>query len=721
MPLPDNDDLLKLLGDEPVPPPSAERRADALLKANIAFREKMQAKAQAGSFFKRLFGIGPHTLETKMKMRTLMGGSALALVGVLAVSVGYNQYYQQHSTQAGQASFQSLANVRGGAQLSGMIDNTSTKPSLSESIGSLFSGSNEDARATMPVTQAPAAPVPPAYQQAVRPLEQQRAEAAGAPLHDSENIIFSSRTRGEAEARRAPAPGTSSLHLPYDTDKSVTYNESRDSFANLPDNPMQDVARQPVSTFSADVDTASYSAVRRVLQAGQMPPVNAVRTEEMVNYFKYNYPLPETRSQPFAPTVSIVDNPWNKGTQLVHIGIKAFDLPADVRPPVNLVLLVDVSGSMASPDKLGLVKSSFSLLIDQLKPTDTVSIVTYAGYSGVALEPTKVSERDQILRTIQNLNAGGGTAGAEGLRTAYDLARRNYNKEGVNRILLATDGDFNVGVSEPGGLAQYVANQRSSGIFLSVLGYGMGNYQDSTMQALAQNGNGTAAYIDNMSEARRVLAEQASSTLFTVAKDVKFQIEFNPAQVQSYRLLGYETRALQREDFNNDKVDAGEVGAGSQVTAIYEVVPVGAAPAAEQPRYGTPRVEDSPAIVVPPAGSSYSGEIGHLRIRYKLPNSDTSTLIERPIVKDDRVDMEAASADVRFATAVAGFSRLLRHSVDVRNFGYADVRKLAETARGDDVNGERIGFVDLVRIAESISGSQARPGGEGGVAFPPPR
>ncbi len=740
MSLPDND-YVKLLADEPVPPPSANRRADALLKANIAFREKVQAKTQQVGFFKRLLGIGPHTSENKMKMRTLMGGSALALVGILSVSVGTDYLRQSTATTTGYAQFQSLSALSdgsaseaaatprssGGAQLSDMISNTGSRmPSIGESITSFFTGDEKESRAR--AEQSAAAPTPE-YRSAVQQLDAQRADASrgqgasaiptpmqnpvGAPQFQNLEILSADSS---VQPRRAPAPGVPASPAELDYER-MPQPQGTDSFANLPDSPLQDVAKEPISTFSADVDTASYSTVRRMLQGGQMPPPNAVRTEEMINYFNYNYPLPESRSQPFAPTVAVYDNPWNKGTQLVHIGIKAFDLPAEARPPVNLVLLVDVSGSMSGPDKLGLVKSSFGMLLDQLKPTDTVAIVTYAGNSGIALEPTKAAEREKIMRVLSTLGAGGSTGGEAGLREAYELARRNYNKEGVNRILLATDGDFNVGVSEPGGLAQYVASQRSSGIFLSVLGYGMGNYQDSTMQALAQNGNGTAAYIDGMSEARRVMSEQVSSTLFTVAKDVKFQVEFNPAQVQSYRLLGYETRALRTQDFNNDKVDAGEVGAGSEVTAIYEVVPAGSTPATGSSRYQN---TEQPVLGENRIMSAENNEIGHLRIRYKLPDSDTSTLIERPIVNSDRTDLREASVDVRFATAVAGFSRLLRNSAGVTNFGYNDVLALADGARGEDRSGERIGFIDLVRTAQAISGMQPLPAEEGGVAFPPP-
>lgn len=709
--LPDND-LLKTLADMPVPPPSAERKSAALLKANIAYREKMQAAGQRTGFIKRLLGIGPQTLESKMKMRitsvqrvqrirpqtlkskmkmrTLMGTSALALVAILGVSVGVDYLRTGTGTVAGGAAFQSLAPMQDRPmQLSNVISNTGGE------VSGIFGRTEESAKSDG----------------AAAPAERQRGTSAFQSLESRADENFAQ----PAARMIAPAPGVPFSPPPYDYIQPMPQPviTGTDSFANRPDNPLQEVAQAPVSTFSADVDTASYSTVRRMLRAGQMPPVDAVRTEEMVNYFNYNYALPEDRSRPFAPTVTVYPNPWHAGTQLVHIGIKSFDLPSETRPPVNLVLLVDVSGSMDEPSKLPLVKSSFNMLLDQLKPTDTVSIVTYAGSSGVALPPTKVAERERIKAIINSLGAGGGTAGAEGLSTAYELAKQNYNKEGVNRILLATDGDFNVGVSEPGGLAEYVSRQRSSGVFLSVLGYGMGNYQDTTMQALAQNGNGVAAYIDDMSEARRVLDDQVSKTLFTVAKDVKFQVEFNPAQVQSYRLLGYETRALRTQDFNNDKVDAGEVGAGSEVTAIYEITPAGAAPAADASRYQAQAEQ-----TVKPAANS--NELGFLRIRYKLPNSDTSTLIERPIVNADRKELAEASADVRFATAVAGFSRLLRHSEGVSGFSYADVVKLADGARGEDKDGERIGFIDLVRTAESLSGNQPVPVEDGGVAFPPP-
>jgi Ca-activated chloride channel family protein len=403
----------------------------------------------------------------------------------------------------------------------------------------------------------------------------------------------------------------------------------------------------------------------------------------------------------------------------MHIGIKAYDLPAEVRPPVNLVLLIDVSGSMASADKLELAKRSFALMLDKLQPSDTIGIVTYAGNSGVALPPTSLEHKERILSVINSLRSGGSTAGAAGLATAYELAKQNFRKEGVNRILLATDGDFNVGVSAPGGIAEYVAQQRSSGVFLSVLGFGMGNYQDTTMQAIAQNGNGVAAYIDSISEARRVLSDQIGSTMFTVAKDVKFQVEFNPAAIKGYRLLGYETRALRREDFDNDKVDAGEVGAGHEVTAIYELVPVGATmPADASLRYQAP----APAAESSVAAAEPANELAFLRIRYKLPESDTSTLIERPVTRADvKGSVSEASTDVRFATAVAGYSRLLRRSSGLQNFSYADVITLAQSARGEDPSGERSRFIELVKNTQALAGAQPQRPEEGGVAFPPPQ
>jgi len=350
--------------------------------------------------------------------------------------------------------------------------------------------------------------------------------------------------------------------------------DDREEYAEYQANSIKQVAAEPVSTFSIDVDTASYSLVRNQLSRGYLPKPQAVRTEELINYFDYNYPVPQSKKQPFKPLISVM--PWNQGKKLVHIGIKGYDIPADQQPNSNLVFLLDVSGSMNSANKLPLVKQSISLLLDSLKPNDTVGIVVYAGAAGTVLEPTKVKQKNKILAALQGLNAGGYTAGAAGIKLAYNMAEQNFNEGSVNRIILATDGDFNVGQQSNEDLKTLVARKRDSGVFLSVLGFGRNNYQDDMMQALAQNGNGVAAYIDRLSEAKKVLVDEATSTLFPIAKDVKIQVEFNPGTVSDYRLIGYETRHLNREDFNNDKVDAGDIGAGHSVTAIYEVTPANA-------------------------------------------------------------------------------------------------------------------------------------------------
>ena len=334
-------------------------------------------------------------------------------------------------------------------------------------------------------------------------------------------------------------------------------------------------ATEPVSTFSIDVDTASYAFARRALNAGRLPPKNSVRVEEFVNYFPYDYPKPESAQTPFKPTITVTPSPWNAGNRLVHVAIQGYALQSAERPRANLVFLIDVSGSMSPQDRLPLVKNALRMLVDELKPEDTVAVVTYASGSGVALEPTKIADKAKILAAIDALGAGGSTAGAQGIQDAYRLAESNFDKSAVNRVILATDGDFNVGVTDQSELKGLIERKREKGVFLSILGVGQGNYNDALMQALAQNGNGAAVYVDTLNEARKALVEEASSTLFPIAKDVKIQVEWNPARVSEYRLIGYETRALRREDFNNDKVDAGDVGSGHRVTAIYEITPVG--------------------------------------------------------------------------------------------------------------------------------------------------
>ena len=462
--------------------------------------------------------------------------------------------------------------------------------------------------------------------------------------------------------------------------------QNRDRFTDITSNPVKQVATDPLSTFSIDVDTSSYSFVRRALMNNVLPPKDAVRVEEMINYFPYDYSGPRDRSEPFKANVSLMQTPWNAATRLMRIGIKGYAPDAAVKPPANLVFLIDTSGSMEEPDKLPLLLNSFRLLLDTLAAGDTVSIVTYAGSAGTVLAPTKVSDKAKILAALNSLSAGGSTAGAEGIRLAYDLAGQHFDKAGINRVILATDGDFNVGISDPRELTDFVARKRQTGIYLSVLGFGAGNYNDEMMQALAQNGNGNAAYIDSLGEARKVLVDEASSTLFPIANDVKIQVEFNPATVSEYRLIGYETRLLNKDDFNNDHVDAGDIGAGHTVTALYEVTPKDSGGQLVDPlRYGKPEQPGTAA-----------GEYAFVKIRYKLPGEETSRLITQPVTSaDEKPDTEAS-----FAAAVAGFGQLLGGGTYTGSFGYDDVIALAVAGKGPDPYGYRAEFITLVRLAK---------------------
>ncbi len=470
----------------------------------------------------------------------------------------------------------------------------------------------------------------------------------------------------------------------------------RDRFSNIRENTIRRVADEPVSTFSIDVDTASYAFVRRMLNRGVLPQKNAVRVEELINYFDYDYPLAATRERPFRPTIAVMPSPWKAGNKLIHIGIKGYDLAAGEKPRSNLVFLLDVSGSMNAPDKLPLMVNSMKLLLDTLNPDDTVAIVVYAGAAGAVLEPTRVAEKHKILAALDRLRAGGSTAGAAGIRQAYALAAGNFDARAVNRVILATDGDFNVGITNREELKGFVERKRKSGIFLSVLGFGQGNLNDHLMQTLAQNGNGVAAYIDTLNEARKVLVEEASSMLFPIAKDVKIQVEFNPKTVAEYRLIGYETRALRREDFSNDKVDAGDIGAGHTVTAIYEITPVGGTP-----MIGNGRYQAAAAKPKTTQTAAFADEYGFLKIRYKLPHENASTLISAPIAVSHEIDGKFESA--RWATAVAAFGQILKGGKYTGSFSYDDVIRLARSAKGDDEFGYRAEFINLVRLARSAS------------------
>ncbi|WP_434704516.1 VWA domain-containing protein [Pseudomonas sp. Z1-12] len=471
--------------------------------------------------------------------------------------------------------------------------------------------------------------------------------------------------------------------------------EPREQYEKLPDNPIHSVAETPVSTFSVDVDTGSYANVRRLLNQASLPPEGAVRLEEMVNYFPYSYALP-TDGSPFGVTTEVAPSPWNPHTRLLRIGIKASDRAVADLAPANLVFLVDVSGSMDRREGLPLVKSTLKLLVDQLRDQDRVSLVVYAGESRVVLKPTSGRDKATIRNAIDQLDAGGSTAGASGIELAYQMARESFIDKGINRILLATDGDFNVGVSDFDSLKQMAVDQRKSGISLTTLGFGVDNYNEHLMEQLADAGDGNYAYIDNLLEARKVLVDQLSSTLAVVARDVKLQVEFNLAQVSEYRLLGYENRALKREDFNNDKVDAGEIGAGHTVTALYEIVPKGAPGWLEPLRYGsTPKSEGT------------SGELAMLRVRYKPAEGGSSRLIEHPIASAQ--NERKPSDDLRFSAAVAAFAQQLKG--DGRYTGamtLKDTAQLARSARGDDPFGLRGEFVQLVELAQSLEPAAKR-------------
>ena len=465
-------------------------------------------------------------------------------------------------------------------------------------------------------------------------------------------------------------------------------DEQREQYQALADNPIHSVTEAPVSTFSADVDTGAYANVRRLLNQGRLPPEGAVRLEEMVNYFPYDYALP-TDGSPFGVTTELAPSPWNPHTRLLRIGIKASDRAVAELAPANLVFLVDVSGSMDRREGLPLVKSTLKLLVDQLREQDRVSLVVYAGDSRVVLEPTSGREKAKIRTAIDQLTAGGSTAGASGIELAYQMAQQAFIPKGINRILLATDGDFNVGISDFDSLKQMAVDKRKTGVSLTTLGFGVDNYNEHLMEQLADAGDGNYAYIDNLREARKVLVDQLGSTLAVVAKNVKLQVEFNPAQVSEYRLLGYENRTLKREDFSNDKVDAGEIGAGHTVTALYEIVPKGEKGWLEPLRYGG----------VESTASGRSGELAMLRVRYQPPEGGNSRLIERPIAAGSE---GKASDDLRFAAAVAAFSQQLKDGRYTGDFSLKDTEALARGARGDDRFGLRAEFVQLVELAQSL-------------------
>lgn len=662
------DEQLKRLA-EGTPAPRETAKRQALAAAMRAFDEADAQKDPAATQGSRENGRLSHivtTIWSKLMKQRLMAGSALATLMILPVA-GYVSWQIAQNAQfvgGGAPAATEIASDDAVAQLQAPV--AEEKRELADEIGGLVAKQV----APPPAASPQGAVAEPAANTAFR---RKMAESdAVSPAMESEAMI--------ARPEPLPAPVIEGGH---------------DRVEAFDTNAVKSVAETPVSTFSADVDTASYAMVRRALKQGILPDPASVRVEELVNYFPYAYPGADSAETPFKATVTVTPTPWNEHTKLLHIGVKGYDVTPAERPQANLVFLIDVSGSMNQTDKLPLLKSAFRLLVDKLQPEDTVSIVTYAGDAGTVLEPTKASEKAKILDAMQRLQPGGSTAGAAGLEEAYRLAEQGFVEDGVNRVMLATDGDFNVGPSDDDALKTMIEKKRESGVFLSVFGFGQGNYNDQLMQVIAQNGNGVAAYIDTLSEAEKTLVQEASSSLFPIASDVKFQIEFNPAVIAEYRQIGFETRALNREDFNNDRVDAGEIGSGHTVTAIYEITPVGSpAVLVNDLRYGDKDVA---------ASGGDSDEIAFLKMRAKAPGEATSKLTEIPVtVANEIADFATASDDVRFSVAVAAFGQKLRKTDQVATYGYDAIEQVAAGARGADPYGYRSEFLQLVRLAESL-------------------
>jgi len=495
----------------------------------------------------------------------------------------------------------------------------------------------------------------------------------------------------EESESRSPRMHQGQSEAAADTFVRNNPNFNTEAYSHREDNPLLEASKNPLSTFSIDVDTASYSNVRRFINDGTLPPKDAVRIEEMINYFSYQYPAP-TDAHPFSVTLERGIAPWNQERELVLIGLQAKRIEAANMPPRNLVFLVDVSGSMDEPNKLPLLKRSLSLLADQLTEKDHVAIVVYAGAAGLVLEPTAGNNAGKIKAALGSLMAGGSTNGAEGIELAYATAKQYFRKDGVNRVILCTDGDFNVGVTNEGDLIRLIEAKRKEGVYLSVLGFGMGNLKDSTMEQLADKGNGNYAYIDNLAEARKVLVEQAGGTLVTVAKDVKIQVEFNPAQVAAYRLIGYENRLLRNEDFNNDAKDAGEIGAGHSVTALYEIVRAGKSvnlPGVDPLRYQKPVATQT----------DFKGELMNIKLRYKKPDSETSTLLSHTL----NADVFNGSENLKWASSVAMFGMLLRESPHKGDATYQMAYELGRNALGKDSGGYRSEMLRLIRQGEGLT------------------
>lgn len=493
--------------------------------------------------------------------------------------------------------------------------------------------------------------------------------------------------------RQAPLHFTSQ-YAPQHNDYSVNNIQDNEKYAHYKSNTVIQTAIEPVSTFSIDVDTGSYSNIRRLINNGTLPVKDAVRVEEMLNYFDYEYKSPNNNNTPFITQTEMGPSPWSKGHHLLQVGIKAIDLDEKELPAANLVFLIDVSGSMSSSNKLGLLKKSLALLVSKMREQDKISLVVYAGASGVVLEPTSGNEKAKITNALMRLRSGGSTNGASGIKLAYQVAKHAYIKNGINRILLATDGDFNVGTTDFNQLKNLVEEKRKTGISLSTLGFGSGNYNDHLMEQLADAANGNYSYIDSLKEAHKVLVDEMSSSLKTVAKDVKIQIEFNPSVISEYRLIGYENRKLNKEDFNNDKVDAGEIGAGHTVTAFYEVTLTNS---------NQNNIDPLRYQIKQPINDQKSNELAFVKIRYKKPEQETSKLISQPIyVTNIQRTIKQTSSDYKFASSVIGFGELLKGGQYQKDFGFDQIIELSINARGKDTFGYRSEFTQLVKLAKSL-------------------
>lgn len=659
------DDPFAALGATIPPPPRQEARRAALAAARVAFdaaQAKKSAPASKGiSWGSRLMSIITSAKRISiMDMRVPIGTAAIAL---LVLPLGWQLYTSTALPPAWEHRSESVQSDAGSENAA--PDTVAVPQPVEISAEPLLQESAPPPAPAPMVAPSPVAPagVPMTTMRTVSP----QAYDSFAPYDAAPGSIINSRSRAATDP-------------------------SGDSFTAFEEQRLKIAAEEPVSTFSIDVDTASYAYARRQLQEGYVPEPSAVRIEELLNYFPYDYAPAPSAELPFQPTLRVFPTPWNENTQLLQIGIKGYEPPPGADTKANLVFLIDTSGSMYSADKLPLLKRSFALLLDQLSANDTVSIVAYAGSAGIVLEPTSADHKATILAALDGLEAGGSTAGAAGIELAYRLAEE-ARVDGINRVILATDGDFNVGIDNPDALKDFIASKRQSGISLSVLGFGSGNLDDATMQALAQNGNGNASYISSFAEARKVLVEEGGGTLHTIAQDVKIQVEFNPAVISEYRLIGYETRVLNREDFNNDAVDAGDIGAGHTVTALYEITPVGSGGEQVDPlRYGSAT-----------SASGAGEELAFLKMRYKLPGEGVSQLIEQPVTPDLVFsDIAAAGPDAQFAAAVAAFGQKLKGSVYGADMSWSDIEALARAGRGPDDGGYRAEFIRLVRDAAML-------------------